>query len=175
MNSKQSNGNYKHGLCGTKVYRAWQNMILRCYHKSQINFKDYGGRGIRICESIRSSVTRLVELIGIPEDGRMMTLNRIDNNGHYSCGECRECVTKGWKFNLEWTTYYSQMRNTRRSRRVVFDGLDLCVTDWAKRIGISEHALRHRLNKGMSPREALTTPVHVRMRRNEKRTSTQNN
>lgn len=74
-----------HGMRDTKVYSSWYSMKSRCYNKNQLCYKNYGGRGITICEEWRNSFIAYYEfvskLLNYGVDG--YTLDRIDNNGNY--------------------------------------------------------------------------------------------
>jgi hypothetical protein len=41
---------YRHGFCGTKIYKCWESMKARCTNLKTPGYKDYGGRGITICD-----------------------------------------------------------------------------------------------------------------------------
>lgn len=77
----------KHGQSYTKTYHAWQSMIGRCYNKNNKSFKDYGGRGIKVCEEWLNSFEAFFADMG--ESPKNLTLDRIDNNAGYSLKNCR--------------------------------------------------------------------------------------
>jgi len=70
-------------------------------------------------------------------------LDRIDNEKGYFPGNCR------------WATQAEQNRNSRKTRRITFRGITLCLRQWAKEVGLSHMGLHHRL-KRMSVEQALT-------------------
>ena len=99
-----------HGLSrhdGTQhpLYGTWVNMMTRCYNQNFLQYKDWGGRGISVCDRWHDPqvfIEDIMRLIGPRPDG--MTLDRVNNNGNYEAG------------NVRWATWYQQARN-RRPRR----------------------------------------------------------
>lgn len=89
-----------------KVYRAWQGMRARCNNKNNLQYKDWGGRGIRVCERW-SSFEVFLRDVGYPPSSQH-TLDRIDNDGHYEPG------------NVRWATRAQQSRNRRKPQKQVF-------------------------------------------------------
>lgn len=94
----------KHGYCGTRLYRIWQNMRTRCTRTVGDDYKHYGGRGIRYHPDFETFEGFLA---GIPEGyADHLELDRIDNDGDYTPG------------NLRWATRREQMRHTRITGRI---------------------------------------------------------
>jgi hypothetical protein len=92
-----------HGMSNTNAYRAWRTMISRCYNPNQGAYKNYGGRGIRVCQRWLDSFETFLEDMG-PRPSPYHTLERVDNSGHYEPGNCR------------WATRADQARNRRDNR-----------------------------------------------------------
>jgi len=151
-------GPHKHGLAGTPEYKVWKGVRKRIFNKNAQNYKYYGGRGIQMCSYLAGSAKNFVDLMGnkpTPEH----TLDRIDNDGHYSCGECEDCKKNGWPMNLRWATHKENCRNTSIVRTLTFRGETRCVNEWIEITGIT--ALKTRLNAGWDIEKALTTPMDM--------------
>ncbi len=92
-----------HGLSHHPLYPFWSRMMSRCYNRKLRQFKDWGGRGIRVCprwHSVQLFIEDIESSIGRPLPG--MTLDRTDNNSDYGPGKVR------------WATRATQNRNSRR-------------------------------------------------------------
>jgi hypothetical protein len=136
--------NKKHGYAyrGKKfpVYHVWHAMIRRCTSSSDHSYPHYGGRGISVCQQWLTFSGFLHDM-GIPPPS--MSLERKDNNGPYSPENCI------------WADKNQQMNNTRRNRRIVFQGQNLTLAQWAKVTGIHRTTIASRLRRGLSVQDAL--------------------
>jgi hypothetical protein len=126
---------------------AWGQMIARCYDPNHEKYHRYGARGIRVCDRWICFRLFLEDMGERPKD---KTLNRIDNDGDYRPDNC------------EWATHKEQAQNRGNNKLLTFEGKTLCLTEWAREIGITREALRNRINKGWSVDDALTTPQRVK-------------
>lgn len=78
-----------HGLRNHPLYQTWRNIITRCYNQRSSSYKDYGGRGIRVCLEWRESPTEFIkwaETNGLKEG---LQVDRVNNDGDYSASNCR--------------------------------------------------------------------------------------
>lgn len=135
-----SERNTTHGLSRLPEYSLWCGMKQRCYYKKHKAYDRYGGRGIKVCERWLDFANFYKDM-GERPDG--MTLERIDTDGDYSPENCK------------WATYSEQMKNTKRTKFVEYNGLKLCLLDWSLKLGKSYQCLRDRSSMGFSDIEIL--------------------
>lgn len=148
-------GKRRPGICETPTYRSWSQMRQRCYNPNHHKFPRYGGRGITVCLRWRESFAAFLEDMG-ERTSTQQSIERINNDGNYSCGQCPECLTNGWIANCRWATAREQARNRSNTRMLSFLGQTMCMTAWAAQIGISPSTLETRLFRGWSVEDALT-------------------
>lgn len=129
---------------------TWSCMIARCHNPNHHAYKNYGGRGIVVCEKWRRSFKAFLEDMG-PRPERH-TIERIDNDGIYEPSNC--C----------WATRHDQNRNKRNTRRITIAGISEPAASVAERVGISTANLMYRVRRGWSD---ITIPkaVYVKKRR----------
>jgi hypothetical protein len=78
---------------GQPLKSTWINMIQRCENPNNPKYKDYGARGILVCERWRNSFDKFVEDVG-PKPSQYHTIDRIDVNGHYEPNNVRFATAK---------------------------------------------------------------------------------
>ena len=144
--SGDKNHFYRHGKCGTKIYRLWKGMVNRCHQPSDFNYKYYGARGIAVCARWRDFKNFYSDMGERPK-GKM--LDRRNNNGNYSPDNC------------EWVTAKQSGNNRRSNRLLTLNGETKTLTQWAEFLGISHKTLRARLGVyRWSEERTLTTPAY---------------
>lgn len=120
-------------------------MLGRCYRKSHRRYRDWGGRGITVCDRWRESFPAFLADMGeAPSPGH--TLERKDNDGPYSPDNCR------------WALHGEQAGNTRKNRRLTFRGRTQTLSAWAREVGVEPNVLQTRLRRGWTVEQAIGIP-----------------
>lgn len=145
----------KHGLHNTPEYNSWCSLKSRCKNKNNIQFKDYGGRGIKVCDRWNDKkigfINFLKDMGRRPSD--LHSIDRINVNGNYEKSNCR------------WATNLQQANNKRDNIYFTCNGETKTLTEWARIADLHRVTLKYRLWKGMTIEEAISTPVDKRFRR----------
>ena len=139
-------GCIKHGFCGTKIYKKWEDMKSRCNNPNNRRYKDYGGRGIKICAEWLADFMNFYNWANANGYEDNLTIDRIDNNGNYEPSNCR------------WVTMAEQMKNTRNCRYLEYKGEKHCVMEWVRILGITKRSIANKLYKGF-PLEKIIAKV----------------
>ena len=100
---------YKHGACETTEYNSWFAMRQRCLRKSHPFYKNYGGRGITICERWLDSFIDFLEDMG-KKPSLDYSIERMDNNGNYEPANCKWATTKEQSSNKRPKTLTTHCR-----------------------------------------------------------------
>ncbi len=139
---KDKQGKFKteHGMCFSSEYRSWTSMKNRCLNPDARHQKY---KGLLTYEKWINSFEEFLKDMGKKPTSKH-TIERIDNSKGYFPENCK------------WATRSEQNRNYSLNRLVEYNGLTLCVTEWAEKLGISRHRIYQRLNKGWSIEKALT-------------------
>lgn len=132
-----------------QIRGVWSGIIDRCENQRNEAYDRYGGRGIVICQRWRESIADFAEDMG-DRPSLKHSVDRIDGSGNYSCGKCDQCVENGWTANCRWATSKEQIHNSAIPRFISHGGESLCMSDWAKRLGISREAMRQRVNRAIA-------------------------
>ena len=144
-----THGQSKRGGLASPEYNAWTAMIGRCENPNNRKFKDYGARGIKICDRWRSSFEAFFADVGTRPKGT--TLGRENNDGDYEPS------------NVRWEDIFQQARNRRNNRYLTVNGESKLLSEWSRISGISVQHLQSRLRSGnYTPEQAVTAPVGKR-------------
>lgn len=133
----------KHGKKGTKLYHCWQNMKDRCYNEHNKHYKDYGRRGIKVCNEWRNDFMNFYNWAVNNGYDDTLTIDRIDNNKGYSHDNCR------------WATLKQQARNQRSNKNITINGKTHCLSEWCEIYNINYRKVQSRLKYGWTIEKAL--------------------
>lgn len=122
-------------------YTVWRGILHRCYNPKAKQYKDYGGRGITVCNAWRYSYKQFYADMGDHPPG--LTIERRDNDGNYTPKNCY------------WATRKEQQRNHRNTIKVIVEGKEYLAMDLAAIAGIKTDCLVERVKKGLTYEEVI--------------------
>lgn len=136
----------KHGMGNTRLYHIWKSMKQRCNNPKCINYHNYGGKGITVCDEWDDFIQfkDWAMKAGYKDN---LTIDRIESSGNYCPDNCR------------WVTYKIQNNNKNNNIMIEYNGEVHTISEWSNIIGIKMQTLWRRLKSGWSIEKALTTPL----------------
>jgi len=141
--AKVTERNKTHGLRFTRTWRIWQAMKNRCHNPNTVQYKNYGGRGIKVCDEWRKDFMAFYNYVGEAPAGK--SIDRIDNNGNYEPG------------NVQWSTAREQGKNKTTNRKI--NGK--CISEISRSLGGNHGLVYKRLQRGWDLERAITEPSHA--------------
>lgn len=136
-----------HGESKNRIYNIWCNMKERCKNKNNPCYKNYGGRGIKICDEWDKNFKNFKKWSLENGYNDSLTIDRIDVDGDYQPSNCR------------WVNMKIQGNNTRRNHKLTYKGIIKTMSEWSNELNISYTTLRKRLNDGWSIEDAFEKPL----------------
>ena len=136
------NKNYKE-----KLYTVLKGMKRRCYNKNEKAYKNYGQRGIKICNEWLNSFQSFYDWAINNGYKEGLTIDRINNNGNYEPSNCR------------WITNKKQQNNRNDNCYITYKNQTHTLAEWSEIFNIRYSRLFWRIKKGWDIEKALTTPV----------------
>lgn len=121
-----------HGMCGTPEYRTWRSIMNRCTNPNDPSFKDYGARGISVCDRWESFENFYADMGDKPAG---LSIERLDVNGNYD------------PLNCVWADRETQANNKRNSHYITYEGVTKTLSQWAKYFNIPVWKLNQRLTR----------------------------
>ena len=133
----------------SRLVTIHNGMKYRCSNPKYRGYKNYGGRGIVVCEEWSNSERTNIGHHNNPTKGFLafkewalkngyadnLTLDRIDFNGNYEPSNCR------------WVTMQEQRNNTRKNHFITYKGETRTLAQWARIYGVSYEYLRGKVRK----------------------------
>ena len=125
----------KHGMFNTRLYRIYIGMKARCYNINATGYKNYGGRGIKICSEWNNfeNFYKWAMENGYSDN---LTIDRLDVNGNYDPSNCR------------WATVKEQANNTRRNTMITIKGVTKSLSEWCEEKRTNYGRAEYRLKAG---------------------------
>jgi hypothetical protein len=132
----------KHNSVKTRLYKIWANMLDRCRRPNSTFYKEYGGRGIKVCDEWRQFENFRDWAL---ENGYndTLTIDRIDVNRNYAPDNCR------------WATLLVQSRNKRNNLKITFCGETKTVSEWSEITKIPRQSIARRFKSGWNIDDVL--------------------
>lgn len=137
---------YKHGMTKSKLYRVWRGIKTRCFNQNRLDFKYYGGRGIKVCDEWKDNFQAFYDWAMANGYSDKLTLDRIDVNENYEPSNCR------------WISQKMQCENRNSNRLISAFGKTHTISQWAEITGIKFTTIKGRIDRmGWSNEKALST------------------
>ena len=147
-NRKISVAMTRHGMSDSPEYGTWERMRQRCNNPKCKQFKNYGGRGIKICRRWASFENFYSDMGNRPSSNHQ--IDRIKNNEGYRPNNCK------------WSTHAEQQKNKRNCVYIEYEGKRLTVSDWSRLTGIPRRTIAWRMGRGRSTKIVLEQSRYVR-------------
>jgi len=100
-----------HNMTSSRLYNIWVQMKGRCYNRKLHSYKDYGARGIKVCDEWLHSFENFYNWAITNNYGSKLTIDRINNDGNYEPNNCR------------WATQAQQVNNRRVWGEIPYYGI----------------------------------------------------
>lgn len=127
--------NTSHGLTKIPEYYIWVTMKMRCYNPKSEAFKNYGGRGIKICKRWYNSFVLFYKDMG-KRPSNKYSIERKNVNGDYKPSNCK------------WATMKEQGANKTNSVYIIHNGEKKILQDWAIELSTDHSCISFYLKKG---------------------------
>lgn len=138
LQERNKNNQYgkKHGLSHDRIYNIYANMIQRCTNSKVNRFKNYGGRGIKVCDEWLENFMNFYNWAIENGYEEQLTIERIDVNGNYEPNNCT------------WITNKEQQNNRTNNVNITINGETLNMRQWSKATGVNEKTIEKRIRMG---------------------------
>lgn len=124
-----------HGMTNTSLYRVWRHMKERCINPNSQEYRNYGDRGIFVCDEWNSFENFRDWALSNGYDPKL-SIDRINNNDGYYPENCR------------WADAITQSNNRRTNCYITYANVTHTMTEWARLFDISYDTLRKRVRRG---------------------------
>ena len=143
-----------HGKSDTKLYNVYKAMNRRCYYIKDISYKNYGGRGVAVCDEWRNDFQAFYDWSMNNGYDEGLQIDRIDVNGNYEPSNCR------------WVTAKENSNNRRSNINITYKGMTKTATEWAEYLGVNPKAFSSRVRRKWSVDRIFNQPYRVKHEQN---------
>ena len=133
---KSISANTTHGYSKEHLYYKWCDLKSRCYNHHVKSYKNYGGRGIKMCDEWKNDYLFFRDWAFNNGYKEGLTIDRIDVNGNYEPSNCR------------WITMEEQAKNKRNTVYVEWNGQKYRLKELAKELGETYGNIKTRYYRG---------------------------
>lgn len=127
--------NLTHGMSKSRIYNVWANIKTRCYNNRCKSYKNYGGRGITMCDEWNLDFDKFYNWAMKNGYDDKLSIDRIDVNGNYQPDNCR------------WATHKEQSNNTRRTIKVKYNNTLYSMKELSEMFNIKYWTMYRALEK----------------------------
>lgn len=140
-NSDGLSKNYPH------LYSVWNILRHKCYNKNNAKYKNYGARGITVCEEWKHKFEPFCKWAMANGYRQGLTIERIDVDGNYEPSNCK------------WITFKEQSRNKTNTKYAIYNGIKKPLIVWCEELNLPYNTIRARIDNSWEVNKALETPI----------------
>lgn len=137
------------GMSNKRIYTIYKGMLRRCYNTNDRGYKNYGAKGVIICDQWlgEDGLYNFIEWALSNGYSDNLSIDRIDVNGNYEPSNCR------------WANDIIQANNKRTTTFLLYNGVKKPLTQWAKEFNISPRLLHQRKRLGWTDAQCIETKI----------------
>lgn len=111
LKNKNNNKTTRKSVKNNRLYNIWRGMKKRCYLPTNKDYKNYGGRGISVCDEWKNNFLAFYDWSIANSYSDTLTIDRIDTNGNYEPSNCRWVDIKTQERNRRNNLYITETKN----------------------------------------------------------------
>lgn len=132
-----------HGKTNTPIYNTYLSIKARCYNYNHTAYKNYGGRGITMCDEWKYNFQAFYKWAINNGYKEGLQIDRIDNNGNYEPSNCH------------FTTAKENSNNRRSNRYITIGNVTHTLSEWCNIYDIKYSKVYLRLRRGWDIKKSL--------------------
>lgn len=132
---RKAGTNIIHKKSNSRIYKIYHGIKDRCYNKNAPQYKDYGGRGIKVCDEWLHDFQAFYSWSMKHGYNDTLTIDRINNNKGYSPNNCR------------WVDMTTQVRNRRNTKYITYKGETKPLKEWCEILNLNYKTVNSRITK----------------------------